>query len=183
MEKQEVKRGGMMSFVERNQSIPYPASIDYLIDYVGIGNLIGASLQILPENILKRIVFMDLVRIHNTARAGSNIRRLTRDELTSRDRPFWVWEGLYIKDAKRNTLLRKMAAIKMLETSGDAFQDRIAYEAIDRLAPELRETAAAKVIERAKDPQSLRVIIAGTQRRYFILNLMARMKLYKMFTL
>lgn len=156
--------------------------IDQLVDHAGIGNVIGASLDLLPENILERVVFMDVIRLHNESKAGSRIRRLARKELLGRKRDFYVWDGLYLIHAKRGTLLRKMSTVKMLETSSDPDEDLAAYEAIDHLAPEHLEAAAEKILGRAAEPDALRYVIKESQS-YPKLNLAARSKLYKMFTL
>lgn len=147
----------------------------------GIGNLIGASLAHLPKDILKKTVFMDVLKIHNTARSGSNIRRMARDELLSRNRPFYVWEGLYLSEAKTGTLLRKLAAIRMLELASSEIEDRIAYDAVYWLAPELRIEAGEKILERIEDPKTLRNIIA--QKSYPEISRQAQSKLDRMFAL
>jgi len=143
--------------------------------------LIGASLAHLPEDILKKTVFMDVLKIHNTARSGSNIRRRAREELLSRNRPFYVWEGLYLSKAKPGTLLRKFAALKMLELADSDIEGRIAYDAVYRLAPELRIEAGEKILEKIDDPKTLRNIV--TQKSYPEISRQAQSKLDKMFTL
>jgi hypothetical protein len=155
--------------------------IEDLIATAGIGNLIGAGLTHLPEDILKKIVFMDVLKIHNTARSGSNIRRMARDELLSRKRPFHVWEDLYLSKAKPGTLLRKFVAIKMLELASSDIEDRIAYDAVYRLAPELRIEAGEKILEKIDNPKTLRNIIAQTS--YPEISRQAQSKLDKMFAL
>jgi hypothetical protein len=155
--------------------------IEHLIAMAGIGNLIGAGLAYLPEGILKNIVFGDLILIHNTARSGSNIRRMVRDELLSRDKPFHVWEGLYLSKAKPGTLLRKLAAIRMLELASSDVENRIAYDAVYQLAPELRIEAGEKILEKIKDPKTLRSIVA--QKNYPEISRQAQNKLDRMLTL
>ena len=156
--------------------------IEQLVWIAGIGNLIGAGRGHLPADFLKKVVFMDLVKIHNSADSGSNIRRMAREEILNRDGPFSTWYGLYVLHAKRKTLLHKMSAIKILEKATCNCENYSAYEVIHQAMPELRVSAAETVLSRVSDPETLRNII-GLEKKFPILGHMARMKLYKMFTL
>lgn len=155
-------------------------SLDQLIWIAGIGNLIGAGIDHLPEDFLKKVVYMDLVKIHNTARSSSRIRRMAREELLGRDYSSSGWHRLYM-DAKSGTLLEKRAAAMMLEISENHFERRIAYEAIHAVAPDLRSWAAERVVDQTNEPHMLRYI--STQKKYPDLAHLAQTKLHKMFTL
>ena len=86
---------------------------------VGLGNMVAASRDLFPKDFLQKSWYSDLIELHNSAKAGSRIRREIREELFRRNLEYYTWFEIYFMKSRPKTALRHLAAEQMILEAAD----------------------------------------------------------------